>query len=73
MCLNPSVDDFLRGRTPVATGSSSWWEGEIGLDISAYITEDEPPADLVSSVRAIVFRGEDVLVMRNRAISKQPT
>ena len=36
------------------------------MDISAHITNDEPPADLVSSVRAIVFRGDDVLVMRNR-------
>ena len=60
------ADEFLRGRTPVATGSSIWWEGEIELDISAYISEDDPPAVLVSSVRAIVFRGDDVLVMRNR-------
>ena len=66
MCSNSSADEFLEGRVPVATGSSTWWEGEIELDISAYITDDEPPAALVSSVRAIVFRGDDVLVMRNR-------
>ena len=64
--VNLSADDFLRGRTPVATGSSTWWEGEIELDISSYVTKDEPPADLVSSVRAIVFRGDDVLLMCNR-------
>ncbi len=66
MHSNPSADEFLEGRAPVVTGSSTWWEGEIELDISAYITDDEPPAALVSSVRAIVFRGDDVLVMRNR-------
>lgn len=65
MCSNSSVDEFLRGRIPVATGASIWWEGEIELDISAYVTNDEPPGSLVSSVRAIVFRGDDVLVMRN--------
>ena len=66
MNSNPSANDFLRDRTPVATGSSTWREGEIELDISAHITNDEPPADLISSVRAIVFRGDDVLVMCNR-------
>ena len=63
---NLSVDEFLKGHTPVMVGSSIWWEGKIKLDISAYITEDAPLSSLVSSVRAIVFRGDDVLVMRNR-------
>ena len=36
------------------------------MDISAYITKDELPSSLVSSVRAIIFRGDDVLMMRNR-------
>lgn len=66
MYSNPSVADFLRGRTPVATNVNTWREGEIKLDISAYITRDEPPSSLVSSVRAIVFRGADVLLMSNR-------
>ena len=66
MYPNSCVSEFLRGRVPVATGTSIWREGEIELDISAYITKDEPPADLVSSVRAMVFRGDDVLVMCNR-------
>ena len=36
------------------------------MGIAAYVSRDEPPAGLVSSVRAIVFRGDQVLVMRNR-------
>ena len=66
MYSNPSVADFLRGRTPVATEMSTWREGEIELTISAYITKDAPLSSLVSSVRAIVFRCDDMLVMRNR-------
>jgi 8-oxo-dGTP pyrophosphatase MutT (NUDIX family) len=61
-----SADEFLKGYIPVATKVSIWREGKIELAISAYIVKDAPPAELVSSVRAIVFRGDDVLVMRNR-------
>ena len=35
------------------------------MEISGYLCSEAPPADLVSSVRAIVFKGDQVLVMRN--------
>ena len=35
------------------------------MTVSAYITYDEPPPELVTSVRALVFRNETILLMQN--------
>ena len=64
--VNPVVDDFLKRCAPVATEKSVWRGGEIKLIVSAYLTDDQPPSELVSSVRALVFRGDNILLMRNR-------
>ena len=64
--VNPVADDFLKRYAPVATEKSIWRGGEIKLVVSAYLTDDQPPSELVSSVRALVFRGDNILLMRNR-------
>ena len=63
--VNTAVDDFLKSYAPVASETSMWRGGEIKLVVSAYVTDDQPPPEMVSSVRAIVFRGENILVMTN--------
>ena len=59
------ADEFLRDYSPVNVEVHTWRAGEIELTISSYITCDEPPRQLVSSVRALVFREESILLMHN--------
>ncbi|MYB48804.1 MAG: NUDIX hydrolase [Dehalococcoidia bacterium] len=63
---DPAADEFLRHYSPVDVETDvSWRTGEIELTISSYITCDEPPPQLVTSVRALVFRDESILLMQN--------
>ena len=66
MTADPVADEFLRHYSPVDVKTDvSWGKGEISLTISSYLTCDEPPPHLVSSVRALVFRDESILLMHN--------
>ena len=57
---------FLAGRTPVAVADEAWGApgSPIPLRLSWYLTPEQPPAALVTSVRAIVLRDDAVLVLR---------
>lgn len=65
MPSDPVADEFLRDYSPVNVEAHMWRSGEIELTISSYILCDEPPPQLVSSVRALVFRDESILLMHN--------
>ena len=66
MASDPAADQFLKNYSPVDVETdASWRAGEIKLTISSYVTCDEPPPQLVSSVRALVFRHESILLMQN--------
>ncbi len=54
--------DYLASGSLLTEGSVSW--GDMPLKISVYLTAALPPGQYVSSVRAIVFRDDDVLVVR---------
>ena len=55
---------FLAGQKHVSQGTATWPNG-IELEIAGYFCVENPPLELVSSVRAIVLREDHVLVMRN--------
>jgi ADP-ribose pyrophosphatase YjhB (NUDIX family) len=55
---------FLARHTPRAEGSVVW--GEDPLRITAYLGHEQPPLAYVTSVRSLVFRGDALLVLRNR-------
>ncbi|MCY4527570.1 MAG: NUDIX hydrolase [Chloroflexi bacterium] len=65
MPSDPVAGEFLGDYLPVDVESFVWRAGEIELTISSYVTCDEPPPELVSSVRALVFRNESILLMQN--------
>ena len=65
MASDPAADEFLRHYSPITVEAHTWSAGEIELTISSYITCDEPPPQLVSSVRALVFHDESILLMHN--------
>ena len=62
--MTDDLGRFLSRHKRVSQDTAKWRDG-IELEISGYICSETPPADLVSSVRAIVFKADDVLVMRN--------
>jgi 8-oxo-dGTP diphosphatase len=62
----PSTLDRLLDRlTPVDEGEAEW-PGGVRLRIRGYLTDQAPPIAYVSSVRAVVLRGDDVLVFRDK-------
>jgi 8-oxo-dGTP pyrophosphatase MutT (NUDIX family) len=56
------LDSFLKDRASQAEEVTAWGDGTIPLRIAAYLTPDEPPPDYVTSVRAVLLRGDSVLV-----------
>ncbi len=65
MASDAAADEFLKFYSPVSVEAQTWLAGEIELTVSSYITGDEPPSQLVSSVRALVFRDKSILLMQN--------
>ena len=62
----PSADlDEYLSRQQRLSRSTAKWGGGIELEITGYLGSESPPTDLVSSVRAIVFKDDQVLVIEN--------
>ena len=58
------LDDFL-SRQKRMSQITAKWGGGIELEVTGYLCSEAPPSELVSSVRAIVFDEDRVLVMTN--------
>lgn len=58
---------FLSTLTPLAEETAVWpWqERQMPLRIRAYASQKLPPLDYVSSVRALLFRGDQIMVVRD--------
>ncbi len=65
--MSSGLDAFLSRRSPFSEHETVWGTREhpTPLRARAYLGEELPPLDSVSSVRGVVLRGGDVLVMRN--------
>ena len=59
------AEDFLRELVPAWTGKIAWPRQGIEFAAAAYLTSVMPPAALVTSVRAIVNLGQNVVVLEN--------
>lgn len=62
--MSSTLTKFLVRQRLVSTSTAQWRRG-IELSIGGYLSEEAPPAELVSSVRAIVLREDSLLVMNN--------
>jgi 8-oxo-dGTP pyrophosphatase MutT (NUDIX family) len=62
--VEEELANFLAKGTLLNSGSAEWGEGTISLQINNYLGTEPPPVKYVSSVRAIVFQGDSVLVVR---------
>ncbi len=58
-----ALDKFLSRHSRISRNTAQWPKG-IELEVSGYLCSEAPPADLVSSVRAIVFKDDRMLVIR---------
>lgn len=63
-----SLVSFLQQCEPITETWSHW--GQIHLREHTYLSEQLPPDEVVSSVRAILFRGEEVMVITDH--KKEP-
>ena len=59
-----ALSRFLARQNRVSENKVRWSE-QVELEVSGYLSAESPPRDLVSSIRAVVLRGDHVLVMRN--------
>ena len=57
-----AISAFLSGRTALAEWSGAW--GAHQLHMRAYLSDEMPPLEYVTSARAVVFRDHRVLVVR---------
>ena len=56
--------DFL-ATLSLATEDHALWPNGMSLTLAAYLTQAEPPSHLITSSRAIVLRGYEVMVVRD--------
>jgi 8-oxo-dGTP pyrophosphatase MutT (NUDIX family) len=68
--VEPALADFLRGRRPGAETSETWSRADwspiaLTFAIRCYLDEALPPLDFITSVRCLLLREEEVMVVRD--------
>jgi 8-oxo-dGTP pyrophosphatase MutT (NUDIX family) len=56
---------YLARHTAGAEDEATWLDGAIRLRITCYLTDEEPPLEYMVSARSVVWRGAEVLTVRN--------
>jgi 8-oxo-dGTP pyrophosphatase MutT (NUDIX family) len=59
--VHTALAEYVRGLVPAAR-ERVIWPSATEFEVTSYLSDREPPATLVTSVRAVVRRGTDVLV-----------
>jgi 8-oxo-dGTP pyrophosphatase MutT (NUDIX family) len=61
--MRSDLADFIGRHEPLAAETAVWGNGRFPLQITHYLSQSLPPQPYVSSVRAVVFRGNCVLTV----------
>jgi 8-oxo-dGTP pyrophosphatase MutT (NUDIX family) len=64
--MDKDLEAFIQQHTPIAEETATWANGTINLHITNYLSDTLPPLKYVTSVRAIVLKDENVLVVRDQ-------
>lgn len=56
---------YLARHTAGAEDEAIWLDGAIRLRITCHLTDEEPPSECIVSARSVVWRGAEVLTVRN--------
>ena len=62
--VNPELEDFLVGGKRLAEESVTWGK-VLPLRVTYYLGADYPPLQYISSVRALVFQKDSLIVIRD--------
>ncbi|MFT5193998.1 MAG: 8-oxo-dGTP diphosphatase [Cellvibrionaceae bacterium] len=55
--------DFLKSYEPIFSETDAWRKGLVQLEINYYLSDKIPPVDTIMSVRAMVFKGDEILTI----------
>lgn len=64
--MDSHLADFLAQHAPIFETTAVWGGGALPLRERSYLSRECPPLEYVTSVRSIVLKGGDVLVLHNR-------
>lgn len=59
------LQSFLRRHEVAAEAWPVWGHGRIRLRQHTYLSQEMPPDELITSVRAVLFRGHEVMVIQD--------
>lgn len=62
-----NLRSFLRRHEMAAEAWPVWGHGRVRLREHTYLSQEMPPDELISSVRAVLFRGDEVMVIQDHA------
>ena len=63
---NEDIQIFLAGKRPFHETEALWADGTMPLRVRYFLSDEQPPEQLVTSVRCLVFQNDSVLALRNR-------
>lgn len=63
--MNDDLANFLQKYVPVAAERPVWDNGRMPMIEHTYISRELPPENYVTSVRTLLFRGDEILVIRD--------
>jgi 8-oxo-dGTP pyrophosphatase MutT (NUDIX family) len=63
--MDTELAAFLQRHMPGPHESALWGDGTVPLSITSYLSQEMPPLDYITSVRAVMLQGEKVLVVRD--------
>ncbi len=62
--MQPDLATFLARHAPIARELQVWGGGDLPLEVASYLGDELPPPAYITSVRALVFRGDEILAAR---------
>src|SRR5262245_55659567 len=63
--MNPDLVAFLSHQTASAEDNVQWDNGRLQFHVTSYLSQEQPPAAVITSVRALVTRDDNILVVRD--------
>jgi 8-oxo-dGTP pyrophosphatase MutT (NUDIX family) len=61
--MHEQLARLLQRSEPIGTFTTKWGDGTIDLLVADYLSAKLPPTELIMSVRAVLLRGQEVLVV----------
>jgi ADP-ribose pyrophosphatase YjhB (NUDIX family) len=63
--MQPNLVEFLSRHIPLSEEEAVWGNGTLPLRITTYLADVPPPLEFVTSVRALVFHRDQIVVIQD--------